>query len=74
MRLIVQIVIKSKYGEFRGEKVTTNLEQYSNILNLSKTFYTGGFEMTLEDGSFIVIPPDIIKKSILLIEKEEIEI
>jgi len=74
MRLSVQIVIKNEYGEFRGEKVTTNLEQYSNILTLSKTFYSGGFEMTMEDGTFIVIPPDVIKKSILLIEKEEIKI
>ena len=73
MRLIVQIVIKNEYGEFRGEKVSANLEQYSNILNLSKNFYLAGFEMTLEDGTFLVIPPEIIKNSILLIEKEEIK-
>lgn len=73
MRLIVQIVIKSEYGEFRGEKVTVNQEQYDNIASLSKNFYMGGFEMTLEDGTFIVISPDVIKKSILLIEKQEIK-
>lgn len=72
MMFIVQIVIKNEYGEFRGEKVTTTLDQYSNILNLSKTFYSTGFEMTLEDGTFLVIPPDITRRSILLIEKEEI--
>ena len=73
MRLIVQIVIKSEYGEFRGEKVTVNQEQYDNIASLSKNFYMGGFEMTLEDGTFVVISPDVIKKSILLIEKQEIK-
>lgn len=73
MRLIVQIVIKSEYGEFRGEKVTVNPEQYDNIASLSKNFYMGGFEMTLEDGTFVVIAPDVIKKSILLIEKQEIK-
>jgi len=73
MRFIVQIVIKSEYGEFRGERLTVNQEQYDNITNLSKNFYMGGFEMTLEDGTFIVISPDVIKKSILLIEKQEIK-
>ena len=73
MRLIVQIVIKSEYGEFRGEKVTVNQEQYDNIASLSKNFYMGGFEMTLEDGTFVVLPPDVIRKSILLIEKQEIK-
>lgn len=69
MQVNVQIVIKSsEYGEFRGERVMVNLEQYSNIVALSKTFYQGGFEMTLENGDFVVIPPDVIKKSVLLVE------
>jgi predicted RNA-binding protein len=73
MRFIVQIVIKSEYGELRGEKVQVTQEQYDNIANISKNFYMGGFEMILEDGTFVVIAPDVIKKSILLIDKKEIQ-
>ena len=73
-KLIVQIVIKNnEYGEFRGEKVQCTIEQYSNIMELSKGFYLSGFEMMLENGSFLVLPPEIVRKSILLIEKEEIK-
>jgi len=72
-KLIVQIVIRNEYGEFRGEKVHCNTEQYTNITELSKGFYLSGFEMILENGSFLVLPPEIVRKSILLIEKEEIK-
>jgi hypothetical protein len=68
-KFMVQMVIKSGYGEFRGERVSVTQEQYQNIMDLSKTFYMGGFEMTLEDGSFLVIPPEVIRGSIMLIEK-----
>ncbi len=73
MKLIVQLVIRNGFGEFRGEKVTVNLEQYSNIVSLSKEFYLAGFEMTLEDGSFLVLPPEVVKGSILLVEKNIVE-
>lgn len=68
----VQLIIKCEYGEFKGEIVPVGLDQYQNIIELSRKFYLSGFEMTLEDGNFIILPPDIIKKSILIIKKEEI--
>ena len=40
-------------------------------LKMSKKFYSaGGFELTLEDGSFMVFPPDIVLESILTITKK----
>ena len=39
-------------------------------MDFSKNFYLVGYEMETENG-FIVIPPDVIKESILLIEKNE---
>jgi hypothetical protein len=69
MDIYAQIVIKCEYGDFFGEKIKVTEEQYSKIEQLSRTFYLNGFEMTLEDGGFIILPPDVIKKSILLIKK-----
>ena len=43
-------------------------EQFTQIKKLSKDFYTNGFEMTTESGGFMIIPPEIIKKSLLAIE------
>ena len=40
---------------------------------MSKTFYnSGGFELTCEDNSFVIFPPDIVKESILIINRKEI--
>jgi hypothetical protein len=34
-----------------------------------KRFYNSGFELTLEDESFVVFPPDIVQQSILKVVK-----
>jgi hypothetical protein len=52
---------------FYGQNLHVTEEQYKNIIEMSKSFYESGFEMTLEDGSFIIIPPELTKKSILKI-------
>jgi hypothetical protein len=45
--------------------VSESEQEYEEIILLSKTFYTsGGYEIQTEQG-FIVIPPEIVKKSIL---------
>ena len=70
----IQIVITTKYGEFRGNKAIMDDEKYSGLLGIAKNFYlSGGFELTLEDGGFIVVPPDVIQDSILKVEKRKIE-
>ena len=43
-------------------------EQFAQIKKLSKDFYTNGFEMTTESGGFMIIPPEIIKRSLFTIE------
>lgn len=68
MKLEVQIVIKNDFGEFIGEKTILEEEKITKIFEASKGFYnSNGFELYCEDGTFIVFPPDIIKKSILKI-------
>jgi hypothetical protein len=39
---------------------------------MSKNFYETGFEMSTEDDGFIIIPPEIVKKSILKIKIKDV--
>jgi hypothetical protein len=74
MKLEVQIIIKNEFGEFFGEKVILDQDKLSTIIEASKGFYkSGGFELHCEDGSFVVFPADIVKKSILKIISKKIE-
>ncbi len=65
----IQIQIINDLGSFSGEILEMSQEQYIQTQELSKNFYDSGFEMDLEDGGFIIFPPDIIKKSILKINR-----
>lgn len=65
----IQIQIINELGTFNGEILEMSEEQYISTQEFSKNFYSLGFEMDLEDGGFIIFPPDIIKKSILKINK-----
>ena len=66
--MIIQMVMKNELGDFFGEKMTVTSDQYLGMVEVSKKFYLeeNGFEMWMEDG-FVVIPPEITRKSILLI-------
>jgi hypothetical protein len=68
----IKIVLVNKYGEFVGRKATLSEESYKGLLEMVKTFYVnGGFELTLEDDSFVVFPPEVVKESILKVVKIE---
>ena len=64
----IQISIISDLGTFKGEIMEVTDDQYAQIKKLSKDYYTNGFEMTTESGGFMIIPPEIIKKSLFTIE------
>ena len=67
----VQLILKNKYGEFVGKKAYITEEQYEGLIKMSKTFYTsGGFELTCEDESYVIFPPNIVEESILIINKK----
>jgi hypothetical protein len=66
-KLKIQIVVLCDLGNFSGEILDVTKEQYINITELSKNFYETGFEMNTEDGGFVIIPPEIVRKSILKI-------
>jgi len=63
----IQIIIQNSFCKFIGQIIEVDEDGLKNIKAASTTFYHSGFEMTLEDGNFIVIPPSIVQNSILTI-------
>jgi len=73
-KIKIQITILCEFGNFYGESLEVSIDQYRNIIELSKNYYETGFEMNLESGGFIILPPDVVKKSVLQINiiKEDV--
>lgn len=63
----VKLILKNELGEFESNLMEINSDQYERMVEMSRNFYSSGFEMYLEDG-FLVAPPEVVKKSILLIK------
>lgn len=63
----IKIKLKNDLGEFTSDEMEITYEQYQVLLEVSKNFYTGGYEMFVPNG-FMVVGPEILKKSILFIE------
>ena len=71
----VQLIVKNRYGEFLGKSAIIDEDRYNKLVEMSKVFYnTGGFELTCEDDSFVIFPPDIVKESILIIKKDKLNV
>jgi hypothetical protein len=69
----VQVIIKNEFGEFFGEKLKIQKESLVKIIESSKGFYkSNGFELHCDDGSFVVFPSDIVKKSILKVVYKDV--
>jgi len=67
----VQLVLINKFGEFKGKSAHISEETLESLIKMSKTFYTsGGFELTCEDESYVIFPPNIVEESILIINKK----
>jgi hypothetical protein len=73
MDLEIQMVIINQYGEYRGEIMIVNEEQCQKMIELSREFYNSGFELHCDDGSFMVFPPEVVRYSILKIERKSVE-
>lgn len=65
--MTIQFILKTQLGEFTSENLVITSEQYQNLLEISKDFYKGSYEMFLPQG-FLVAPPEVLKHSILIIE------
>jgi hypothetical protein len=67
--------LHTKFGIFESEVLNVTESQYVKLVEMSKTYYDGDYEMFLPDG-FLVASPDVLKDSILVIkilEKDVIE-
>jgi hypothetical protein len=73
MEIEVQMVLINQYGEYKGEIMIVNEEQCQKMIELSKEFYNSGFELFCEDGSFMVFPPEVVRYSVLKIERKAVE-
>jgi hypothetical protein len=70
----IQMIIINEFGEFFGRKSTLPSDSYGEVLKMARNFYSNGsFDLTCEDGSFMVFAPEIVAKSILKINKRIIE-
>ena len=66
--MIITMKLISDLGEFESESMSVTDEQYVKLTEMSSTFYNnGGYEMHIPNG-FLVVPPEIVKKSILIIQ------
>ena len=68
--LEVQMILITEYGEFIGRKTQISIEQYSTLIKMSKNFFSSGFELTCDDGTFMVFAPEVVAKSVLKIKKK----
>ncbi len=70
----IQMILINEYGEFKGRKTILSVEDYNTFLTMCKSFHSaGGFDLTCEDGTFMVFAPQIVQKSILKINNIIIE-
>lgn len=68
------MIIINEYGEFKGRSTILSAEDYNTFLTMCKSFHSaGGFDLTCEDGTFMVFAPQIVQKSILKINNRIIE-
>jgi len=67
--MIIQIILENELGKYCSEKMDITKEQYSELIEVSKNFYSdnSGFELWIDDG-FMVFPPEVVKKSILTLK------
>lgn len=66
---IIKMFLKNHLGDVESSEFNVTDEEFSNIINLAKTFYLTevGFEMLTDDG-LVVVAPEITKHSILTIK------
>ena len=72
INLLDRVPLEATEYKYKDKKFNESQFRMIEGVNVELT-KNGMFEMTLEDGNFLVIPPEVVKTSILLVEKEEIK-
>jgi hypothetical protein len=64
----VQIVIENRFGIFKS-KIISNLteENFNELIEVTKINFLTVFDLFCYDNSYVIIPPDIMRESIIKI-------
>ena len=71
----INFSLHTKFGVFESDILSVTEFQYTKLVEMSKTYYDGDYEMFLPDG-FLVASPNVLKDSILtikILEKDVVE-
>lgn len=66
--MLISVIVKTSFGDFQSLPIEISDDSYEHVTELGKKFHISGYEMETKEG-FVVIPPEIIKNSILIIKK-----
>jgi hypothetical protein len=69
MKVKIRTKIKTEFGDFESGILEVTDDQYNSLKNISKEYYNSGFELTTQSGDFMVFSPEVVKKSIFIIER-----
>lgn len=66
----IRLKVINNLGTFVSEVMHVSGEQYSELVEMSKVFWMTdtSFSIWTENGGAVIFPPEVISKSILLIE------
>ncbi len=67
----VYIEINCDFGTFKTNNIQLSNEDYDEFIKNVNKYHIGTFSSVMDDGSYIVIPPDVLKKSILIVKSVE---
>ena len=67
----VYIEIQCEFGTFKTNVVQIDDEDYSDFILKVNEYHKGTFSSITDDGSYIVIPPEVLKNSILIVRELE---
>lgn len=60
--------LKTEWGEFESEIFEVSEDNFQGLCDEALKFHMGTWSMMTKDG-YLVVPPEICRKSILLIQK-----
>jgi hypothetical protein len=65
----IQIELLTNFGNFKSEISEIEDGKIEELKEMSKGYFRTGLELDLEDGSFAIFSPEVIKNSILKINR-----
>ena len=68
----IQIELITTFGTFKGEIRSIEESRLEDLKQLSKKYFETGLELDLEDGSFAIFSPEVIKNSIFKINIKDV--